>query len=271
MDTEQHPFGEIAPLVDPDELPRWFIHEDDHLLVINKPGWLVCHPSKNGPYSSLVGAVREYLKMDTLHLVSRLDRETSGLVLIAKDYRTARKYQVAIQNGRVKKNYLALMEGEFTDRIHVDKPILQHAGDIVYIKSKVAENADDAGSVQSAETIFTPIVSKNGYTLCSVEPVTGRKHQIRAHAEWLGHRIVGDKIYGPDSTLFIDFIHNGWNPRLALVLAMARQALHCYHYTFDFIDGSVNWIAPFPQDMFQFCHNTMGLESAYFGEGFMMH
>ena len=87
-----------SPLVDLDEMQRWIVREDDDLLVINKPGWLVCHPSKNGPLSSLVGTVREYTKADKLHLVARLDRETSGLIVFAKRPAVARKYQMAIKS-----------------------------------------------------------------------------------------------------------------------------------------------------------------------------
>eukprot|EP01043_Picozoa_sp_COSAG02_P008643 COSAG02_NODE_281_length_25776_cov_37.797998_1_plen_137_part_10 len=82
-------------LVDLAVLPTWILRNDDDLLVINKPGWLVCHPSKNGSLSSLVGAVREYTGLEKLHLVARLDRETSGLVVFAKRPAVAREYQMA--------------------------------------------------------------------------------------------------------------------------------------------------------------------------------
>ena len=91
------PYGEEAPLVDPSDFPKWIVQEDDNLLIINKPGWLVCHPSKNGPMSSLVGVVREYTGLEKLHLVARLDRETSGLIIFAKRPSVARKFQMAIQ------------------------------------------------------------------------------------------------------------------------------------------------------------------------------
>ena len=118
-----NPYGEEAPLVDPADLPNWIVKEDDNLLIINKPGWLVCHPSKNGPMSSLVGVVREYTGAEKLHLVARLDRETSGLVIFAKRPSVARKFQMAIQNRIGKKAYIALVEGEFSEPIHVDLPI----------------------------------------------------------------------------------------------------------------------------------------------------
>jgi 23S rRNA pseudouridine1911/1915/1917 synthase len=79
----------ITLKVDPAELPNWLIEEDDDYMAFDKPGWLVCHPSKDGPWSSLVGAVKEWKQMDISHLVSRLDRETSGIILIAKHYDAA--------------------------------------------------------------------------------------------------------------------------------------------------------------------------------------
>lgn len=106
-----NPYGEDAPLVDPADFHGWIVQEDDNLLIVNKPGWLVCHPSKNGPMSSLVGVVRAYTRAEKLHLVARLDRETSGLVIFAKRPSVARKFQMAIQNRIVKKAYIALLEG----------------------------------------------------------------------------------------------------------------------------------------------------------------
>jgi 23S rRNA pseudouridine1911/1915/1917 synthase len=251
-----NPYGEEAPLVDMDVLPEWIVEEDDNLLIINKPGWLVCHPSKNGPMSSLVGVVREYTGAEKLHLVARLDRETSGLIIFAKRPSVARKFQMAIQNRIVKKEYLAILEGEFDAPIHVDEPIARRKGGPVFVKSEVSYDRTS----QTAITDFFPLVSKNGYTLCRVEPETGRKHQIRVHAEWLKHKVVGDKIYGPDETLYIDFIENGWTDRLAAALPIQRQALHCHRYVFEFPEGAITFGAPLQQDMISFCKDKMGLE-----------
>jgi 23S rRNA pseudouridine1911/1915/1917 synthase len=248
------PYGEEAPLVDLADFPGWIVQEDDDLLVINKPGWLVCHPSKNGPLSSLVGVVREYTGADKLHLVARLDRETSGLILFAKRPAVARKFQMAIQNRIVKKAYLALMEGELTAPVHVDRSIARRRGGPVMVKSEVSTDR----TAQSAVTDFHPLLSGNGLTLCRVEPQTGRKHQIRVHAEHLGHRIVGDKIYGPDETLYIEFIEKGWTERLAAHLPMQRQALHCYEYDFQFPEGSLRFTAPMPDDLRTHCEQHLG-------------
>lgn len=252
------PFGEEAPLVDLNDFPGWIVQEDDNLLIINKPGWLVCHPSKNGPLSSLVGVVREYTGAAKLHLVARLDRETSGLIIFAKRPSVARKFQMAIQNRIVKKTYLALMEGEMTAPVHVDRSIARRRGGPVMVKSEVSEDR----TAQSAVTDFHPLLAKNGLTLCRVEPQTGRKHQIRVHAEHLGHRIIGDKIYGPDETLYIEFIEQGWTQRLAASLPIQRQALHCYEYDFQFPEGSIHFTAPLAADMAAYCEQELGAAAA---------
>ena len=259
-----NPYGEKAPLVDLADFPSWIVEEDDNLLIINKPGWLVCHPSKNGPMSSLVGVVREYTGPEKQHLIARLDRETSGLVIFAKRPSVARKFQMAIQNRIVKKAYIALVEGEFGEPIHVDLPIAQRrkGGGIVIVKSEVSFDRN----AQDAVTGFIPLVSKNGYTLCRVEPETGRKHQIRVHAEHLQHRVVGDKIYGPDETLYIEFIEKGWTERLATALPIQRQALHCFRYDFKFQEGAVSFTAPLQTDILDFCLKHMGLNSEEIGD-----
>lgn len=249
------PYGEDAPLVDLAAFPEWIVEEDDDLLVINKPGWLVCHPSKNGPLSSLVGVVREYTGADKLHLVARLDRETSGLIIFAKRPAVARKYQMAIQARIVKKAYLALMEGAFEVPIHVDEPIARRRGGPVFVKSEVSYDRTS----QTAVTDFYPLVSAKGFTLCRVEPETGRKHQIRVHAEHLNHRIVGDKIYGPDETLYIEFVESGWTERLAAALPIQRQGLHCHRYIFEFPEEPRTFTAPMPKDLRNFCQEKMGV------------
>ena len=99
----------IAPLVEFDDFKKWILYEDSDLLVLDKPGWLVCHPSKNGPWSSLVGSAKEYLKVDSIHLASRLDRETSGVVLLAKHRKAASHWQKGIEQKRVRGGYLAFL------------------------------------------------------------------------------------------------------------------------------------------------------------------
>lgn len=240
-----NPYCEEAPLVDFDDFTSWIVQEDENLLIINKPGWLVCHPSKNGPMSSLVGVVREYTGLEKLHLVARLDRETSGLVIFAKRPAVARKFQMAIQNRQVRKSYLALLENKLNGPIHVDAPIARRKGGPVFVKSEVREDR----TAQDAVTDFDPLSYGKDMTLCEVRPETGRKHQIRVHADHIAHRVVGDKIYGPDETLYIEFIEDGWSERHESMLPLKRQALHCYRYTFEFSDTPVSFTAPLQDDM----------------------
>lgn len=248
-------FGEEAPLVEMQDFHSWIVQEDDDLLIVNKPGWLVCHPSKNGPMSSLVGVVREYTGAEKLHLVARLDRETSGLIVFAKRPAVARKFQMAIQDRIVSKIYIALVEGVMDEPLTVDRSIARRTGGPVVVKSEVSGDR----TAQTAVTTFIPVVSCNNYTLCRVVPVTGRKHQIRVHADYIGHRIVGDKIYGPDETLYIEFIENGWTDRMAKVLPMQRQALHCFRYDFNFPEKTVTFTANPQADMLCFCQEHMEL------------
>ncbi len=247
-----------APLISPDELPSWILSEDDDLLVVNKPGDIVCHPSKNGPWSSLVGACREYLGLETVHLVHRLDRETSGLVILAKNKRAARLTQMAFQNRHVTKSYFAILEGEMSEPVELKNYLARDMESPVYIKQTVRKS----NSAQRAETAFQPILSANGFTFARVIPHTGRKHQIRVHAHWLGHAIVGDKIYGPDDTLYLEFIEHGWTPRLETALPLRRQALHAAEVTFTAPEFQKTFSAPLLPDMENFLRDRLGVADA---------
>ena len=233
------------------------ILEDEHLLVINKPGWLVCHPSKNGPWSSLAGAVREEFKPDAIRLVYRLDRETSGVIILAKTEAMGSRLGKAVLKHRISKLYVALLEGEMTDAITVNQPLGPDLTANVTVKSRVIEGE---GS-QDAVTVFHPLTTGGGHTLVGVELVTGRKHQIRAHAEWLGRRVVGDKLYGPDPGLYLEFAQQGWTARHSALLGMTRQALHCV--AIDLRTTGLDYLlrAPWPQDMARFAESTMQLSA----------
>lgn len=244
MGEPEDPFGEEAPLIRPEDLPTWFVAVDDDYIVVNKPGWVVCHPSKNGPWSSLVGACREHFQVDQLHLVSRLDRETSGLILLARNRAAASRAQVAIEQRLVDKTYHALLRGEMTEPVTVDQPLAKDFGSPVH--SKVAVRQDR--TAQKAVTRFRPLAVHDGWTLAEVELVTGRKHQIRAHAEWLGFPVIGDKLYSGDPSLYLEFVEHGWTPRLQASLPMRRQALHAARMDFRSPAFGRSFAAPWPED-----------------------
>jgi len=240
--------------ISPDELRSWILFEDERLLVLNKPGDMVCHPSKDGPWSSLVGAAREYLGGGSMHLIFRLDRETSGVVVLAKDARTGRRLQMATQERRYAKLYLAILSGELAAETVVDQPLGPDFSGPVTVKSCVVP----AGQGQNAITRFTPLAACNGFTLARVVTETGRKHQIRAHAQWLGHELVGDKIYGPDQRLFLQFIESGWTPALAEKLLLPRQALHCAEIDLTLAGETHIFHAPLPADLRDFAAKKLG-------------
>ena len=239
-----------ARLIALDELRSWIVQEDLRLLVIAKPGDIVCHPSKAGPWSSLVGAAREYTGLPVMHLVFRLDRETSGIVVLAKDAKMAGRLQKAMQQRKVGKVYFAVLTGELPAPATVDQPLGDDTGSPVFIKSAVV-----AGG-QAAVTHFTPVAVGGGFTLARVVTETGRKHQIRAHAQWLGYSLVGDKIYGPDARLYLEFIDHGWTEALAARLLLPRQALHCAEIDLRAAGLPDVFTAPLPSDMRAFCEKS---------------
>jgi 23S rRNA pseudouridine1911/1915/1917 synthase len=268
-----------ARLIAPEDFRAWVIHEDERLLVIDKPGDVVCHPSKHGPRSSLVGAAREHAGLETIHLVFRLDRETSGIVVLAKDARMAARLQTAMQDRRVGKGYLAILTGRLAAPVRVDQPLGDDTGSPVFIKTAVVADG------RPAVTLFEPMAVRAGepvagavdeanpttgvgtgvafgsagtaagaeFTLVRVVTETGRKHQIRAHAQWLGHPLVGDKIYGPDARCYLEFIDRGWTPDLAAKLLLPRQALHCARIDLRTAGIPAVFTAPFPADLRAFC------------------
>jgi 23S rRNA pseudouridine1911/1915/1917 synthase len=249
------PQGAVRQIA-PEELRSWIIHEDERMLVFNKPGDMVCHPSKDGPWSSLVGAAREYLGGGSMHLIFRLDRETSGVVVIAKDERTSRRLQMATQERRYTKVYLAILTGEIAAETVVDQPLGPDFSGPVTVKSCVVP----VGQGQNAITRYTPLGARNGFTLVRVLTETGRKHQIRAHAQWLGHSLVGDKIYGPDQKLFLQFIETGWTPALAEKLLLPRQALHCAEIDLTLAGETHIFRAPLPSDLRDFVTTKIGMD-----------
>ena len=145
----------------------------------------------------------------------------------------ASRLQVAMQERKIGKAYLAIVTGHLAAPVTVDQPLGDDVRSPVFIKSAVV--GPDMGG-QNAITHFTPLArstgaisspARDGFTLVRVVTETGRKHQIRAHAQWLGHSLVGDKIYGPDARCYLEFIDQGWTPALAEKLLLPRQALHC--------------------------------------------
>lgn len=245
-------------LIDPAEFPRWIVEEDDDVIVLNKPGDIVCHPSKNGPWSSLVGACREHLGLPRVHLIYRLDRETSGVMVFAKHSVMAGRLQTAVEGRRVRKFYLAILCGELRAPVVVDAPLGRDLSSPIVARQAVVRGPEG----RPALTEFIPVAQGGGYTLAQVRPRTGRQHQIRVHAAELGCPLLGDKLYGPDQLLFLEFIKDGFTPRLAEQLILPRHALHALEMRFDPGEGGRTFRAPLTADLRAFVLEKMGLDAA---------
>ena len=249
--------------ITPEEFEAWILSREDGLLVFNKPAGVVCHPSKHGPWSSLAGAAREYLGTPKLHMPFRLDRETSGVMLLTGEEALGKRLQRAVQQGHYRKTYVALVVGRMRGRVAAALPLGLRPSSQVRLRRGPLQD----GTGQPALTVFVPLVANDEATLVEVLPASGRLHQIRVHAMALGHPVFGDKIYGPDETLFMEFLEQGWTRRQQHLLSMSRHALHCstVEFTPNIIANKRRFSAPLANDIREFCDKRLDLRPpAYF-------
>ena len=232
------------------------LDETPELLVIDKPAGLLVHPTKPGGPPTLWDGLRELLAYEMVNggqvsLINRLDRETSGVVLVCKTSAAARKCAMAMQAGRIRKEYLAIVWG-WPDReeFEIDAPLLR-LGEVAESRVWLRRGVHPAGAAAFTRFRVEQRVEKNGTRLALVRawPVTGRTHQIRVHLAHVGYPVVGDKLYGPDDRHYLNFIDHGWTPEMEQALLLPRQALHStvLEVTLDGVDH--HWEAPMPADM----------------------
>ena len=229
--------------------PFDIIFEDEDLLVINKPAGLVCHPTKGDEWSSLIGRTRIYLGAERMaHLINRLDRETSGVILIAKNSGTAGELGKILESRAIEKEYLAIVHGHIREDCGlIVAPLGRDESSIVAVKDRVRPDGAAAQTEFSVERRF----ERDGgtYSLLKIKPLTGRKHQIRIHFAHIGHAIVGDKLYGGDEDLYLALVQNRLTDEQRAKLIFENHALHARAVRFNWRGSPVEFSCP-PESWF---------------------
>jgi len=233
----------------PEDIPLDIVYEDSDLLVVNKPAGLVVHPAGGHPTGTLVHALLHHIGdlsgiggVLRPGIVHRLDKDTSGLMLVAKNDATHRGLSAALKKREVRRIYHAAAWGHLAqDTIDVDAPIGRARND----RRRMAVVPDG----RPARTRLFRMARWPAADLIRAELDTGRTHQIRVHLAHLGHPVVGDATYGPNATRGLGGSTRGWAMELAR--RVPRQFLHAaeLHFTHPTTGETMQFEAPLPPDL----------------------
>ena len=207
------------------ELKVPVLYQDEDLAVINKPAMLPCHADGNFVRHTLAYQLRQSL--GKLSLVHRLDRETSGIMLIARNKKTQRNMAEQFSQGVIEKTYLAVAHGQINSDFSARGSIGRASDSKITLRRAVV--ADDAPDAQQARTDFSVVRALPDRTLLRCEPRTGRTHQIRVHLTAAGHPLLGDKLYGRSDEQYLTFVHHvkaGGSANFSPDGQPGRQLLH---------------------------------------------
>lgn len=209
-------------------IPLDVLYEDEDILLINKPAGMAVYPTPSNPSGTLANACRSrYGERFVLRCLGRLDRHTSGLILIAKNRLSACILTDALHTNSLTRTYLAAAEGLCPAQGTIDAPIARDPDSIL------ARRVSFDGDGMRAVTHYTRLDCRNGYSMVQIRLETGRTHQIRVHMRYIGHPLPGDFLYNPNYT------------------RIGRPALHAWQLDFlhPLTRAPMHFTAPVPKDL----------------------
>jgi 23S rRNA pseudouridine1911/1915/1917 synthase len=221
-------------------------------LVAAKPPHLLSHPTRPDGAPTLLGWLQARFPGEFLALANRLDRETSGVILVARSPGVASELGRMTMRREIEKFYLALVTGQCAAEYgFIDAPLgrLGLSDDNpIWLRRGVIPPGDPRPSA-AAQTEFRLLGTGEEMSLLRLHALTGRLHQLRVHLAHIGHPVIGDKIYGPDPHLYLKFIGEGWTEEHAAKLILRRHALHAHELRFWWRGVEQRFVAPLPEDL----------------------
>lgn len=225
------------------------IYEDEELIAVNKPPFMPTHQSMGHFYDTLANSLALYFKEKgrpfVFRSVNRLDRNTSGIVLVAKDRLSSSKLSEQMKRDGIKKSYIAILGGVLPEDCGTVETYIRRKEKSIILR----ENCDADGGGKLAVTKYEVLSRADSLTLVKATPITGRTHQLRVHFSSLGAQILGDDLYGSPSS------------------EIDRHALHAYEliFTHPNTNEEMTLLAPLPPDMERLIEKHFGKEHK-FGE-----